>query len=164
MKTIVSDDRIIVYLNNKTYYNLDNLDLDSFFMDIISKIQDDYEEYLYNSVNVYKDINYGLILEFISEDNFYFDLVDMKANIFKIDYFLYKIDYLYLDEEILKNCDLYKNGSNIYLKIKNDINYKKYIELLEISDIIYGESVLEVLKHSKKVDYEKESCGISRTT
>ena len=105
-----------------------------------------------------------MILEFISEDNFYFDLVDMRANIFKIDYFLYKIDYLYLDEEILKNCDLYKNGSNIYLKIKNDINYKKYIELLEISDIIYGESVLEVLKHSKKVDYEKESCGISRTT
>ena len=109
MKTIISDDRIIVYLNDKTYYNLANLDLDSFFMDIISKIQDDYEEYLYNSVNVYKDINYGLILEFISEDNFYFDLVDMKANIFKIDYFLYKIDYLYLDEEILKNCDLYKN-------------------------------------------------------
>ena len=163
MKFYIDNDKIIVFLNNKK--NIDNDKIEDYLKHIISKLDENYDMSDYNEVNVYQDCNYGIILEFICDDMEYlFETSDIKINIFKKNYFLYQIDYSYINKEILNYCDLYKNKNKLYLKIKNNISFIDYLKILEYSDIVYGEEAIKIENISKKVNYEKTSCSISRKT
>ena len=103
MKTIIDDDKIIVFLNDKK--NIDENEVEEYFKKLISKLEDKFDIPNYNEVSVYQDSNYGMILEFKYDDMEYlFDTSDIKINLFKKNYFLYQIDYDYIDKNILKQC------------------------------------------------------------
>ena len=158
MKTIMDDKKIIVFFNNK---ELDNIDLkdneitENYFKKIFLKLNKKYNIDLngYYEIEIYKDNNYGFIIEFTYEDldyYNYFNQIDMKINISNINCFLYEIKYEFLNKEILKNCICYQYLDKLYLKIL-DLN-NNYFNLLELSNIIYGDKVNEILRYGKKVN------------
>lgn len=165
MKIIDNDDKIIVFLNNKQYIK-DEEKIEDYFKSLFIKLEDKYNlDIDYNDVCVYVDYNYGMILEFRNSDlEYFFDNIDVKINIFKNHYFLYKIDYNYINKDILNHCIVYKNKDSIYLKIKKEIDEKIFLKILEYSDIIYGERAIKIENSSKKVNYEKASSSISWKT
>jgi hypothetical protein len=105
-----------------------------------------------------------MILELKNDDLEYFFDNDTKINIFKTNYFLYKIDYNFIDKDILKYCIIYKIKDKLYLKINNKIDETLFFKILEYSDIIYGEKAVKIERTSKKVNYEKTSSSTSRKT
>lgn len=163
MKSIIDDDKIIVFLNNKK--NIDEKEIEEYFKTLILKLEDKFDVTDYNEVSVYQDSNYGMILEFKYDDMEYlFDTSDIKINLFKKNYFLYEIDYNYIDKKILRYCTIYKNKDKLYLKFKRNIDEINFSKILEYSDIIYGEKAIKIENTSKKVNYEKTSSSISRKT
>lgn len=154
MKVIMNDDKIIVFLNNKDYLLVEKNNIEKYIKSLFFKLENNYNLDLngYNEVLIYKDLNYGIILELNKDDiNYFFEQSDIRVNVFRKNKFLYNIDYSYLDNEILSNTVIYKYKNKIYLKIKNNINENIFNKILEYSDIVYGEKVLEILNKCEKV-------------
>lgn len=157
MKTIVEDKKIIVFLNSNEVKKLcfeDDEKLEEYFKNLFLKLNRKFDIELngYYEVQIYKDSNYGAIIEFLTDDMDYynyFNQIDMKINISKLSSFLYEINYNFLDNVILENCICYKFLNKLYLKINKLDN--NYFNLLELSNIIYGNKVNEILKYGKKV-------------
>jgi len=155
VKTIIKDDKIIVFLNdiNNIKFDDENI-LEEYFRELFRILNKKYNIKLngYYNVDVYKDNNYGIILEIENEDldyYNYFNQIDMKINIIKNEIFLYEINYDYIDKEFINNSICYKYNNRLYLKIMNKINMYK---IFEFSNIIYGEKAKEILKYGKKVN------------
>ncbi len=159
VKVDFKDDKIIVFLNNKKYLNSDSKTFEKYLKKIFSKLENYIPLDDYYDVFVYKDNYYGVILEFKSSDSYFFDSYDMNIVFIKSPCFLYEVNYNFIEE--LKGVDIYKYKNKFYLKVKNETIFTK---ILEYSDIIYGEYVLEVLKRGKKVSYEEASCSTFGTT
>lgn len=158
MRIIMENDKIIIYLKKCEISDLNiktEDSLEDYVKKMISKLNDKYDIEFngYYNVDIYNDINYGIIIE-IENDDFdyynYFDQIDMKINISNVPFFLYEIKYNYIDKQILKNSICYKYSNKLYLKV-NNLNEKEYLKLLEFSNIIYGQKVDEILKISEKV-------------
>jgi len=154
VKTIIKDDKIIVFLNdiNNIKFDDENI-LEEYFRELFRILNKKYNIKLngYYNVDVYKDNNYGIILEIENEEldyYNYFNQVDMKINISKFDTFLYEINYDFVDR-IKKNIICYQYKDKLYLKINNNVDLTK---ILEFANIVYGEKVEEILKYSKKVN------------
>lgn len=154
MKIIDSDDKTIVFLNNKDTSCFDKKNIEEYFEELFLNLKNNYnfEVKGYYDIDVYKDLNYGMILEIENDDcEYYFNQIDMRVNIFKEDYFLYEVEYEYLNNNILDKFSLYKYKDKLYLKLDEIIDDIKFSKLLEYSNIIYGNKVLEIQKYSKKV-------------
>lgn len=157
MKLINRNEKTIVFLNNLNIKNIDIHDEDSleeYLKLLFSKINDKYNLELnnYYNINVYNDLNYGVIIEIEQEELNYYNYFNdyMKINISDISLFLYEIDIDYLNNDILNFCTCYKNKNKVYLKI-NNINECNYMYILEYANIIYGEEVKKILEISEKV-------------
>lgn len=160
LKTIMEDKKIIVFLNSDEIKNIDFSDdesLEEQFKEIFLKLNKKYDIELngYYEVNIYKDGNYGIILEIITEDfdyYNYFNQIDMKINISKLSSFLYEIKYEFLNNDIFENCICYKYLNKIYLKVLDNIDRYTYFKILELSNVIYGEKTEEIIRYGKKVN------------
>ena len=159
MKVIMNDDEIIVFLNKRYFVDLDfenEHSLEEQFKKIFQTLTKDYnvENSGYYNIDIYKDNNYGLILKIIKEEseyyNYFTNQIDMNINIHKDD-FLYEIDYISLDKKILKYVKTFKYKNKIYLKIIKDIDDITLGYIVEMSDILYGNKSLEILKIGKEV-------------
>lgn len=158
LKTIIEDDKIIVFLNKDKIKNIDFKDeekLEDYFKSIFLNLNKKYDIELsgYYNINIYKDNNYGAIIEMENDDldyYNYFNQIDMKINISHIPIFLYEIEYSFLNSNILKNVICYKYLDKLYLKIL-DVDKCDFFQILEFSNIIYGGKVDEVLNYGKKV-------------
>lgn len=151
MKFIIKDDKFIVFLNKNQIKktNFEENDLEKNFKNLFSNIKDKYNIEIngFYEINIYKDKHYGIILEVTNEFDYdYFNQVDMRINIIK-DTFLYEINYNFIDKKIKKNAVCYIRNNKLYLKTNNIIP-----QLLELSNIIYGEEAKEILKFGKKVN------------
>lgn len=158
MKTIIKDNKIIVFLNKREITNLDfnNEDkLEDYFKKLFSKLKKyDIEINGFYNIDVYKDEFYGMILEIENEDvdyYNYFNQVDMKINVLKTGSFLYEVDYEFVDKNILNKTICYKNIDKIYLKIKENIDDITLSKILEVSNIVYGDLTEDIIKYSKRV-------------
>lgn len=158
MKTIIKDDKIIVFLNkcetNEIDFNIEE-ESEEYFKNLFLILNKKYDIKLngYYNIDIYKDDNYGIILEILEEEldyYNYFDQVDMKIN-FNNSVFLYETKFEFLDNIISKDIICYKYLDKIYLKI-DKLNDLDYFKLLEFSNVIYDDSVKEILKYSKKVN------------
>lgn len=154
--SIIDDNNIIVFLNA---FNIKNIDfnnkenIEKNFRELFLKLK-----YIYNlnikgyyNINIYIDKVYGAILEIEHEDIEYFDYydnkIDMRVNVVSDAKFLYKIKDLFdLNEDILNNIVLYKFRNNLYVLLKENISFYKLGSLLEISDLVYGSKVDDILK------------------
>lgn len=68
------------------------------------------------------------------------DETEVKITIHTNVPFLYKIDYFAIKNNNLNNKNIYYYQDNFYLEIKNNINKKEYLNILENSEIIYKET------------------------
>ncbi len=150
MRLVFKDNKIIVFLNKKI--NLDKVNLENYFKRIFFKIRDKYNLKMngYYDINVYTDKYYGSIIEMENEDldyYNYFNQIDMKIKVNE-DIFIYKIDYDYLNQELLKKTKIYKSNDKLYLKIIDSSILNK---ILEFSEIVYGDNAKKIIKTSEKV-------------
>ena len=88
-------------------------------------------------VNILFYINYGTILEFknIKENFLPKNEIEIKITIHTDNPFLYKLDYFDIIKD--KKDKIYYYENNFYLKPNNKIKKRKYLDLLEKSEIIY---------------------------
>ena len=157
MKLIIDEN--IVFFLNKIY--LDNIDLkdenliEKKLIKLINKIQKQYNIDLngYYNVYIYKDKNYGLIIEIEKEKLDYLDYfnnqIELNIEIIE-DTFLYKTDNIFtIDKTLLEKLIIYINKDEIYLKIKENINDIELGQIIENSQIIYGNKAKSIKKQSK---------------
>ena len=157
MKLIIDEN--IVFFLNKIY--LDNIELkdenliEKKLIKLINKIQKQYNIDLngYYNVYIYKDKNYGLIIEMEKEKLDYLDYfnnqIELNIEIIE-DTFLYKIDNIFtINKTLLEKLIIYINKDEIYLKIKENINDIELGQIIENSQIIYGNKAKSIKKQSK---------------
>ena len=157
MKLIIDEN--IVFFLNKIY--LDNIDIkdesliEKKLIKLINKIQKQYNIDLngYYNVYIYKDKNYGLIIEMEKEKLDYLDYfnnqIELNIEIIE-DTFLYKIDNIFtINKTLLEKLIIYINKDEIYLKIKENINDIELGQIIENSQIIYGNKAKSIKKQSK---------------
>lgn len=157
MKLIIDEN--IVFFLNKIY--LDNVDIkdesliEKKLIKLINKIQKQYNIDLngYYNVYIYKDKNYGLIIEMEKEKLDYLDYfnnqIELNIEIIE-DTFLYKIDNIFtINKTLLEKLIIYINKDEIYLKIKENINDIELGQIIENSQIIYGNKAKSIKKQSK---------------
>ena len=157
MKLIIDEN--IVFFLNKIY--LDNVDIkdesliEKKLIKLINKIQKQYNIDLngYYNVYIYKDKNYGLIIEMEKEKLDYLDYfnnqIELNIEIIE-DTFLYKTDNIFtIDKTLLEKLIIYINKDEIYLKIKENINDIELGQIIENSQIIYGNKAKLIKKQSK---------------
>lgn len=159
---IIDDDNIIVFLNTINLKELDfsnKEELEIKFKDLFLKLK-----YIYNinikgyyNINIYIDKIYGAILEICHEDIEYFDYfenkVDMRINILSDVKFIYKIkDIFKVNKELFTNSLIYVFKNKTYLLLTKSISFYNLGFLLEVSDIVYGSIVDDILKLGKIID------------
>ena len=149
MKTIIKNDKIIVFLNGQ-FIQTDNLD--KYFRKLLLSLNKKYEIPLkgYYNINVYEDKNYGMVLELIYEDMEYynyFDQIDLNINIMADNEFLYKIKYEFLDNITNNGIVCYKYNNELYLQLKNQ---KNLFHILEFIEVVYDKTS-EIKKYGEKV-------------
>lgn len=77
------------------------------------------------------------------------DEIEVKISIHTDTPFLYKIDYFNINKLTKENIYYYKN--NFYLEIKEPINKKEYLNILEESEVIY-ETSEEIINNGIKIN------------
>ena len=155
---LIIDENIVIFLDKIYLHTLDltnqNL-IEKKLIKLINKIQNKYNIDLngYYNVFIYKDNNYGLIIDMQKEELEYLDYFNnqIELNIEVIeDSFLYKIeDIFWLNKSILNKCIIYKNGDTIYLKAKDNLNNFELGIILENGEIIYGKQANNIKKKSQ---------------
>lgn len=157
MRISIIDNDILIYINNNLI-NIDFEDLDTtkeYFKELFLKIKDKVEINGFYFVNVYKDDLYGIVIELTKEEmdyiDYYTDEVDMHITLNE-NTFLYEIEDIFLNKEIIKNSKIIYYNKKIYLKLKNDIdeNLKGY--LYEFSNLIYKDTN-NILNYGKELYY-----------
>ena len=144
MKIDFIDNTYIVYLNKYNVINMDfsntkvlERDLKSLLLRLKKHYKIDIKGY-YNII-VYMDDYYGAVLK-IEEDNDYYDYFDdsiairMKKN---KSIFLYEVDDLSYIYDYINKFRIKYNDNKVYLIINNELNEYEYLNLLEVSNIIY---------------------------
>ena len=157
--SVIDDNNIIVFLNTVNLKELDfsnKEDLEVNFKDLFLKLKHVYNINIrgYYNINIYIDKNYGAILEIEHEDIEYFDYfenkVDMRINILSDTKFLYRIkDIFKLNTELINNSSLYAFKGKIYILLTKSISFHNLGYLLEVSEIVYGSIVDDILKLGK---------------
>ena len=157
MKLII-DENIVVFLDKVYLQSLDLTDknqIEKKLIKIINKIQNKHHIDLngYYNVFIYKDNNYGFIIDMQKEEIEYLDYFNnqLELNIEVIeDSFLYKInDIFLLNKSFLKKFIIYKNKDTIYLKAKDSLNDLELGTILENGKIIYGKEANNIKKKSQ---------------
>lgn len=155
---LIIDENIVIFLDKIYLHTLDLTNqniIEKKLIKLINKIQNKYNIDLngYYNVFIYKDNNYGLIIDMQKEELEYLDYFNnqIELNIEVIeDSFLYKIeDIFWLNKSILNKCIIYKNGDTIYLKAKDNLNNFELGIILENGEIIYGKQANNIKKKSQ---------------
>ncbi len=143
MKIDFMDNTYVVYLNKYSIIDIDfsntkvlERDLKSLLLRLKKYYKIDIKGY-YN-ITVYIDEYYGAVLK-IEEDNDYYDYFDdtiirmkkVKSN------FLYEVDDISYIDNYINKFKISINDNKIYLAINNELNENEYLNLLEISNIVY---------------------------
>lgn len=149
------DDDILIYINNELI-NIDFEDLDTtkeYFKELFSKLKNKIEINGFYFVNVYKDEIYGIVIELSKEDvdylDYYTDEVDMHITLIE-NTFLYEIEDIFFNQEIIDNSEIIYYKNRVYLKLKNEINDVLKGYLYEFSNLIYKDTK-DILNYGKKL-------------
>ncbi len=145
MKVEENLNKIIVYIIDNTKYNKES-SIKELLIDIFNDLSEFYNIEFNDSYNLNLYINkyYGMILEIekndiiIDEDN----IVNLKLNILRDTLFLYQVD----DPLDYINYEIYYYENKFYVNIK-----KLDINLLENSNLIYGDSVYKIIGRGIKL-------------
>ena len=137
------DNTYVVYLNKYSIIDIDFSNTKALERDLKSLLRRLKKHYKidikgYYNITVYIDEYYGAVLK-IEEDNEYYDYFDdtiirmkkVKSN------FLYEVDDISYIDNYINKFKISINDNKIYLAINNELNENEYLNLLEISNIVY---------------------------
>ena len=143
MKIDFMDNTYVVYLNKYSIIDIDFSNTKALERDLKSLLRRLKKHYKidikgYYNITVYIDEYYGAVLK-IEEDNEYYDYFDdtiirmkkVKSN------FLYEVDDISYIDNYINKFKISINDNKIYLAINNELNENEYLNLLEISNIVY---------------------------
>ena len=157
MKLII-DENIVIFLDKIYLQTIDLTNQNQIqkkLIKLINKLQNRYTLDLngYYSVFIYKDENYGLIIDMQKEELEYLDYfnnqIEMSTQIIE-DTFLYKIEDIFrLNKNLLKKFIMYKNKEKIYLKAKDTLTHIELGIILENGEIIYGKNARKIETQSQ---------------
>lgn len=151
MKVEVISNGYIIYLNQFNLIDIDfkNMDiLEDSFKKLLKKLNNYYHIDIngYYNINVYIDSYYGAILQIEKESLDYYDYFEsdtIAMRIKKIDAdFLYEVEDFLFAKDFLNKFKLIIKNNHIYLKIIDDLSYKEYLLLTEMSKIVYDKTLL----------------------
>ena len=151
MKVEVISNGYIVYLNQFNLIDIDfkNMDiLEDSFKKLLKKLNNYYHIDIngYYNINVYIDSYYGAILQIEKESLDYYDYFEsdtIAMRIKKIDAdFLYEVEDFLFAKDFLNKFKLITKNNHIYLKIIDDLSYKEYLLLTEMSKIVYDKALV----------------------
>ena len=145
------NDIYVIKMPNKIINIYKINELEDITKKIIKKINKTYKIKNLAKLEIYTNKNYGSIIK-IKEYNKITKTNDTEVKItVHIDTpFLYRIDYLNIDNNILNKEDIYYYKKNFYLNIKHNINKKEYLNILENSEIIF-ENTLTIINNGIKI-------------
>lgn len=160
LKTVFQEEKIIVFLKKIMNVKFDLEDeekLEQCFKDLFLSLKNRYDLEVngYYNIEVYPDSSYGMILEIENMDvdyYHYFSGIDMKINVLKDSFFLYEIQYEFLDKLDLSKWICYQKEDKLYLQVKERLDDIVFGSILEYAHIIYGDQAKEILKYSKRVN------------
>ena len=143
MKIDFMDNTYVVYLNKYSIIDIDFSNtkvLERDLKSLLRRLKKHYKIDIkgYYNITVYIDEYYGAVLK-IEEDNDYYDYFDdtiirmkkVKSN------FLYEVDDISCIDNYINKFKISINDNKIYLAINNELNENEYLNLLEISNIVY---------------------------
>lgn len=157
MKLITNGDMIILYLNKMYIRSLDFTDKEAtekYMKRLLTKISNKYDIEIdgYYVVNLYVDMNYGVVIEIQKEELEYLDYfsnqIEINTKVVEGS-FLYNIDNF--DDSLLKKFIIYKIKDKLYLRVKENISDLEMGKVLERAEIIYGAKANEIIKKAKIV-------------
>lgn len=147
------DDDILIYINEIIDIDFNDLDITKeYFKNLFSTIKNKIEIKGFYFVNVYKDEISGIVIELSKEDVEYldyYDEVDMHITLIE-NPFLYEIDDIYINKEIINNSSIICFKNKLYLKLKSDINNILKGYLYEFSELIY-KNTFDIINYGKKL-------------
>ena len=151
MKVEVISNGYIIYLNQFNLIDIDfkNMNiLEDSFKKLLKKLNNYYHIDIngYYNINVYIDSYYGAILQIEKESLDYYDYFEsdtIAMRIKKIDAdFLYEVEDFLFAKDFLNKFKLITKNNHIYLKIIDDLSYKEYLLLTEMSKIVYDKTLV----------------------
>lgn len=151
MKVEVISNGYIIYLNQFNLIDIDfkNMDiLEDSFKKLLKKLNNYYHIDIngYYNISVYVDSYYGAILQIEKESLDYYDYFEsdtIAMRIKKIDAdFLYEVEDFLFAKDFLNKFKLITKNNHIYLKIIDDLSYKEYLLLTEMSKIVYDKALV----------------------
>lgn len=132
-----------IYIKKELINNIDfnnKNDLEKYLKKLFKILKNKYEIIIegFYDITVYVDKYYGVVIHMEKDDVDYYDYyrnqVDMR--IITIDTeFLYLVDDI--PEYLLNKVDVIIIDSQIYLKIKEELNKVEMMKLLEISKVVF---------------------------
>lgn len=157
MKLIIDED-IVIFLD-KIYLQKLKLNnpktMEKKLIKLINKIQNQNNINLngYYNVYLYKDDNYGLIIDMQKENLEYLDYfnnqIELNIEIIE-DTFLYKVDDIFnISKNLLNKFIIYKVSEDIYLKAKKEITSIELGIILENAEVVYGSKAKRIKRKSQ---------------
>lgn len=157
MKLIIDED-IVIFLD-KIYLQKLKLNnpktMEKKLIKLINKIQNQNNINLngYYNVYLYKDDNYGLIIDMQKENLEYLDYfnnqIELNIEIIE-DTFLYKVDDIFnISKNLLNKFIIYKVSEDIYIKVKKEITSIELGIILENAEVVYGSNAKRIKRKSQ---------------
>ena len=146
--TKINKDTYQIKLPSKVINIYNQLEVQNLTKEIIKKINKKNKIRGLILLEIYEDINYGTIVELKRNTSYETNEVEVKITIHTDTQFLYKIDYFDINKTSENKIYYYKN--NFYLELNNKLDKKKYLGLLEKSEIIY-ENTYEIINNGLKI-------------
>ena len=136
----ISKDNYQIKLPSKIINIYDHNEIQNITKKVIKKINKHNKLYGLAILEIYQDINYGTIIEIKNIKKTFLpkDELEIKITIHTDTPFLYKIDYFDITKNNKDNIYYYQN--NFYLELNKPINKRKYLDILEKSEIIYNDT------------------------
>lgn len=144
MKVEMLSNTIIVYLFDNKKYNEDS-DIKKILINVFDNLEKYYNITFTSDYNLELYINryYGMILEIKENEDFiYDDIVNLKLNVLRDTLFLYEVD----DPLEYINYEIYYYNDKFYVNAK-----RKDINLIENSNLVYGDIVYKIIGRGIKI-------------
>lgn len=137
-------------LNNIDIYNIE--EVEKFIKQLVLKLKKKYKVKGELILDIYIDINYGMIIDINIDDYYYDDLINIKINFHIYDIFLYELDYFDITN-ILKTKDkcIYYYNNKYYIELLSNINKDELHYIFESKNIYYGKISKNIVNNAIKL-------------
>ena len=141
---IIDENNFILFIIDKNIIpKLEEKELSDYLKEIFLRIKNKYniEIYGYYDVTIYVDKIYGLIIKLVKEEleylSYYGKQIEMKIIISNNQVF-YKVSDIYdIPKKILAKCNIYLYNGEIYLELKEELDFITLGILVENSIVVF---------------------------